>query len=100
MKPASPIEVLNGKVLYLRSIELIGFSCSLYCDPRMNSMQNRMQRGIIVGFSNKTKGSKMLTSIESEVIVMQHVKDINTLFSMHNPQLQLGQDTKQRVGKD
>ena len=53
---ASPIEVLTGEATGLRSLVVFGSSCSVYCDPPKRLIQQRSQKGIIVGVNEETKG--------------------------------------------
>uniref|UniRef100_A0AAV1T191 Integrase catalytic domain-containing protein n=1 Tax=Peronospora matthiolae TaxID=2874970 RepID=A0AAV1T191_9STRA len=80
-KRASPLEMLTGKVPDLRGIVVFGSPCSVYRDPRKNSLLKRSQHGIIVG-----------------VVVTQHVKDIATLSEAQNAQLQRAMDAGDRAG--
>uniref|UniRef100_A0AAV1TST7 Uncharacterized protein n=1 Tax=Peronospora matthiolae TaxID=2874970 RepID=A0AAV1TST7_9STRA len=59
-KRASPLEVLTGKTPDLRGIDVFGSQCSVYRDPRKNSLLQRSGRAIIVGVSMETKGYKVL----------------------------------------
>uniref|UniRef100_A0AAV1V4U7 Uncharacterized protein n=1 Tax=Peronospora matthiolae TaxID=2874970 RepID=A0AAV1V4U7_9STRA len=59
-KRASPLEMLKGKVPDLRGIVVFGSACSVYRDPRKNSLLKRSQYGIIVGVNKEIKGYKVL----------------------------------------
>lgn len=48
--------MLTGKAPDLRGIVFFGSPCSVYRDPRKNSLLKRSQKGIIVGLSEQTKG--------------------------------------------
>ena len=52
---ALPIEVLMDKAPDLWSIVLFESSCSVYCNLRKRSLQQRSQTGIIVSISEETK---------------------------------------------
>ena len=60
--------------------------CNVYREPRKNSLQQRSQRGVIVGISDETKGYKVRK--ENKVIVSQYVGNIETLLDAQNAQLQ------------
>ena len=98
VKRSSPLEMLTGKVPDLRGIVVFGSPCSVYRDPRKNSLLKRSQRGIIVGVSEETKGYKVLLPRENKVVVTQHVKDIETLSEAQNAQLQRAMNACDRAG--
>ena len=77
---------MTGKISDLRGIVVFGSYCSGYREPRKNSLQQRSQRGVIVGISDETKGYKVRK--ENKVIVSQYVGNIETLLDAQNAQLQ------------
>ena len=77
---------MTGKISDLRGIVVFGSYCSGYREPRKNSLQQRSQRGVIVGISDETKGYKVRK--ENKVIVSQYVGSIETLLDAQNAQLQ------------
>lgn len=85
---ASPIEVLTGQVPDLRGIVVFGSQCTVYRDPRKNSLQRRAQVGTILGKSDVTKGYKVYLRNENVVVVTQHVANIETLTKEQNLMLQ------------
>uniref|UniRef100_A0AAV1T9S2 Uncharacterized protein n=1 Tax=Peronospora matthiolae TaxID=2874970 RepID=A0AAV1T9S2_9STRA len=97
-KRASPFEVLTGKTPDLRGIDVFGSQCSVYRDPRKNSLLQRSGRAIIVGFSEETKGYKVLLPRDNKVVVTQHIKKIETLTEAQNAQLQRVMDVGDRAG--
>lgn len=78
-KRASPLEVLTGQAPNLRKIVAFGSVCTVYRDPRKNSLQPRAQLGHIVGMSDETTGYCVFLRQDRDVVVMQHVKNIETL---------------------
>uniref|UniRef100_A0AAV1V2L8 Uncharacterized protein n=1 Tax=Peronospora matthiolae TaxID=2874970 RepID=A0AAV1V2L8_9STRA len=97
-KRASPLEVLTGKTPDLREIVVFGSQCSVYRDPRKNSLLQRSGRAIIVGISEETKGYKVLLPRDNKVVVAQHIKNIETLTEAQNAQLQRAMDVGDRAG--
>ena len=95
-KRASPLEVLTGKTPDLRGIVVFGSQCSVYRDPRKNSLLQRSMRAIIVGVSEETKGYKVLLPRDNKVVVTQHIKNIETLTEAQNAQLQRAMDVGDR----
>uniref|UniRef100_A0AAV1U680 Polyprotein n=1 Tax=Peronospora matthiolae TaxID=2874970 RepID=A0AAV1U680_9STRA len=83
-KRASPLEVLTKHAPDLRDIVAFGSVCSVYRDPRKNSLARRSQVGIIIGRSDETKGYRVFLQKENKVTVTQHVKDIETLSEAQN----------------
>ena len=55
LRRASPLQVLTKVSPDLRNIVVFGSSCTVYRDPRKNSLAQRAQVGIIVGRSDGTK---------------------------------------------
>ena len=98
VKGASPLEMLTGKAPDMRGIVCLGSPCSVYRDPRKNSLLKRSQRGIIVGVSEETKGYKVLLPRENKVVVTQHVKDIETLSEAQNAHLQRAMNACDQAG--
>lgn len=86
-KRASPLEVLTGKVPKLREIVVFGSLCSVYRDPRKNSLKHRAQVGTVFEISEEIKGYKVYLRKENKVIITQHVKNIETLSIKQNEQL-------------
>uniref|UniRef100_A0AAV1TI68 Uncharacterized protein n=1 Tax=Peronospora matthiolae TaxID=2874970 RepID=A0AAV1TI68_9STRA len=97
-KRASPLEVLTGKTPDLRGIVVFGSQCSVYRDPRKNSLLQRSGRAIIVGVSEEIKGYKVLLPRDNKVVVTQHIKNIETLTEAQNAQLQRAMDVGDRSG--
>ena len=95
-KQASPIKVLTGTAPDLREIVLFGSLCSVYRDPRNNSLQHRAQITTIIGISEELKGYKVCLRKENRVIVTQHVQNIDTLSDAQNSQLQNVMNNKDR----
>uniref|UniRef100_A0AAV1T269 Reverse transcriptase Ty1/copia-type domain-containing protein n=1 Tax=Peronospora matthiolae TaxID=2874970 RepID=A0AAV1T269_9STRA len=97
-KRASPVEVLMGKTPDLRGIVVFGSQCSVYRDPRKNSLLQRSGRAITVGVSEETKGYKVLLPRDNNVVVTQHFKNIETLTEAQNAQFQRAMDVGDRAG--
>uniref|UniRef100_A0AAV1TM40 Retroviral polymerase SH3-like domain-containing protein n=1 Tax=Peronospora matthiolae TaxID=2874970 RepID=A0AAV1TM40_9STRA len=66
--------------------------------PRKNSLLQRSGGAIIVGFSEETKGYKVLLPRDNKVVVTQHIKNIETLTEAQNAQLQRAMDVGDRAG--
>uniref|UniRef100_A0AAV1TTK9 Reverse transcriptase Ty1/copia-type domain-containing protein n=1 Tax=Peronospora matthiolae TaxID=2874970 RepID=A0AAV1TTK9_9STRA len=97
-KRASPLEVLTGKTPDLRGFVIFGSQCSVYRDPRKNSLLQRSGRAIIVGVSEETKGYKVLLPRDNKVVVTQHIKNIEKLTEAQKAQLQRAMDVGDRAG--
>ena len=59
---------------YLRDIVVFGSVCSVYRDPRENSLSKRSQTDFIIGRSDETKDYKVFLQGENKVVVTQHVR--------------------------
>ena len=90
--------MLTGKTLDLRGIVVFGSSCSVYSNPRTNSLLQRFKRAIIVGVSEETKGYKVLLPRDNKVVVMEHITNIETLTKAQTAQPQRAIDVGDRVG--
>ena len=88
LRRASPLQVLTKVSPDLRNIVVFGSSCTVYRDPRKNSLAQRAQVGIIVGRSDETKGYRVFLQKDNVVVVTQHVKNIATLSDEQNVQPQ------------
>ncbi|GAB9471215.1 unnamed protein product, partial [Globisporangium polare] len=95
-KRASPFEVLTKQVPDVSKIVAFGSVCTVYRDPRKNSLKQRAQVGLIVGKSNETKGFRVFMQKDNVVIVTQHVKNIETLTDAQNSHLQRCLDMDER----
>ena len=76
----------------LRDIVAFGSVCSVYRDPRKNSLEKRSQVGVIIGRSDEIKGYRLFLQKKNKATVMQHGKDIETLSEAQNNQLQRALD--------
>ena len=93
---ASPMEILTKRAPDLRDIVVFGSVCSVYRDPRKNSLAKRSQVGIIIGRSDEIKGYKVFLQKENKVVVTQHLKDIETLSDEQNSHMQNALDFRMR----
>ena len=60
----------------------------VYRDPRKQNFSQRGQQGIIVGIGEETKGYRVYLPKDNVVVVTQHVKNIETLDTTKNEQVQ------------
>ena len=88
--------MLTGKTPDLRGIVVVSSQCSVFRDPRKNSLLQRSMRAIIVGVSEETKGYKVLLPRDNKVVVTQHIKNIETLTEAQNAQLHRAMDVGDR----
>uniref|UniRef100_A0AAV1T3R8 Reverse transcriptase Ty1/copia-type domain-containing protein n=1 Tax=Peronospora matthiolae TaxID=2874970 RepID=A0AAV1T3R8_9STRA len=65
-----------------------GSSCSTFRDPEKKAWKSRSQVGMIIGKNDKTKGFKVYLPKEKIVIITQHIRNVETLNSAQNAQLQ------------
>uniref|UniRef100_A0AAV1TEW2 Integrase catalytic domain-containing protein n=1 Tax=Peronospora matthiolae TaxID=2874970 RepID=A0AAV1TEW2_9STRA len=98
LQRASPIQVLTKVVPDLRNIVVFGSSCTVYRDPRKNSLAQRSKVGIIVGRSDEAKGYGVFLQQDNIVVVTQHVKNIATLSDEQNEQLQRALEYEDQAG--
>uniref|UniRef100_A0AAV1UY47 Retroviral polymerase SH3-like domain-containing protein n=1 Tax=Peronospora matthiolae TaxID=2874970 RepID=A0AAV1UY47_9STRA len=96
-KRASPIEVLTKQVPDLRDIVAFGSICSVYRDPGKNSLAQRAQVGVIIGRSDETKSFRVFLQKENKVTITQHVRNVETLSSEQNGQLQRALEYEDRI---
>uniref|UniRef100_A0AAV1U6N4 Integrase catalytic domain-containing protein n=1 Tax=Peronospora matthiolae TaxID=2874970 RepID=A0AAV1U6N4_9STRA len=91
---------LARSMMFACALPLIlwGDACSVYRDPRQNSLLQRSGRAIIVGVSEEIKGYKVLLPRDNKVVVTQPIKNIETLTKAQNAQLQREMDVSDRVG--
>ncbi|CAI5736693.1 unnamed protein product [Peronospora farinosa] len=88
LRRASPLQLLTKVAPDLRDVVVFGSTCTVYRDPRKNSLAQRAQVGIIVGRSDETKGYRVFLQKDNVVVVTQHVKNNATLSDEQNSQLQ------------
>ena len=81
---ASPIQILTNHAPDLRKIVVFGSICSVYRDPRKDSLKQRSVVGVIIGASNEIKGYRVFLKKDNKVVTTQHVTDIKTLNKDQN----------------
>ncbi|CAH0489289.1 unnamed protein product [Peronospora farinosa] len=70
----------------LCDIVVFGLTCTVYRYPKKHSLAHREQVGTIVGRSDETKGYRVFICKDNIVMVMQHVKNIQTFPDTQNAQ--------------
>ncbi|CAI5734017.1 unnamed protein product [Peronospora farinosa] len=96
-KRATPIEVLTKQAPDLRKLFVFGSYCTVCCDLRKDAFAHRAQVGTIAGGSRETKVLCVYLRKDNFVVVTQHVKNIETLPTAQNAQLQRELESKDRA---
>ncbi|CAI5704015.1 unnamed protein product [Peronospora effusa] len=89
---ASPIEVLTKQAPDLRDIGVFGSTCTVYRDPKKNSLAHRAQVEAIMGRSDEKKGYRVFIRKDNIVMVTQHVNNIQRFPDTQNAQLEYHDD--------
>ncbi|OWZ15171.1 hypothetical protein PHMEG_00011234 [Phytophthora megakarya] len=87
-KRISPLEMLTGTLPNLADMVTFGSPCTAFRDPGKKAWKPRAQVGMIVGKNDKTKGFKVYLPKDRVVITTQHIRNVETLTSAQNAQLQ------------
>uniref|UniRef100_A0AAV1TE31 Polyprotein n=1 Tax=Peronospora matthiolae TaxID=2874970 RepID=A0AAV1TE31_9STRA len=87
-KRMSPLEMLTGKISNLADMVTFGSPCSAFRDPGKKSWKTRSQVGMVIGKNDETKGFRVYLPKERTVITTQHIRNVETLNSEQNVQLQ------------
>ena len=80
--------MLIGKISNLADMVTFASPCSTFRDPGKKSWKTRSQVGMVIGKNDETKGFKVYLPKERIVITTQNIRNVETLNSEQNAQLQ------------
>ncbi|CAI5717441.1 unnamed protein product [Peronospora farinosa] len=80
--------MLTVKCPNLVNIIIFGSLCTVYRDPDKKLWHPRAKVGMIIGKNDEIKGFKVYNPNDRVVITTQHIKNVETIGSTHNVQLQ------------
>lgn len=81
--------MLTGTALNLTDMVIFGSPCSTSREPGKKTCKPRSQVGMIIRKSDETKGLRVYLPKERIVITTQHIRNVETLNSEQNVQLQV-----------
>ena len=99
-KRQSPIHVLTGRVADLVDIVTFGSPCTVFRDPKKDSLKRRGTAGIIVGKSEETKGYKVYIPQTQTVITTRHISNVETLNTSGNADLKRALEAENEAALD
>ncbi|KAG3061839.1 hypothetical protein PC121_g12821 [Phytophthora cactorum] len=88
-KRMSPLEMLTGTAPNLADMVTFGSPCTAFRDPGKKAWKPRAQVGMIIGKNDETKGFKVYLPKDRVAITTQHIRNVETLDSAQNAQLQV-----------